>query len=416
MVLEPQKAPLSIPDPIHQPYSPLRSPMATTVITLSTHTNFPIQLTTDNFTSWRKQVLATLTGLELEQFVDGRTEPPPQTLDGKLNPAHRLWVRQDQILLGALLGSCSPTILAIVSSAETSRELFKRLTDTYAGVSRSRIISLRAKLATTTKGNKPVADYLREMKSIADELALAQKPVDEDDLVIHIITHLGDDYKQVTTAVKMRDTPVTFSDLFEKLVDHERTRLETRTSIPLTTVNITQKQGSQSYGRAYSRPQSYGHGHDTKECRKLTRFLQDHHISTQPSSVNPTINSSMATSSHTQPPMFDSGASNHAAYDSSLLHTLSEYGGPGEIVLGKGKTLSISHTGKTSILTASRPLNLQDVLLVPQLRNNIVSVAKVCKTNQVSVEFFPSHFFVKDLHTGERLMQGVNINDVYYAN
>ncbi|KAD3066422.1 hypothetical protein E3N88_34302 [Mikania micrantha] len=433
--------------------------MAATIITLSTHTNFPIQLTSDNFTSWRKQVLATLTGLELEQFVDGLTAPPPKILEGKPNPAYRLWVLQDQILLGALLGSCSATILPIVSSAETSLELFKRLTETYAGVSRSRIISLRSKLATTVKGNKPVADYLREMKAIADELALAQKPVDEDDLIVHIITHLGDDYKQVTAAVKMRDTPITFSDLFEKLVDHERTLLEAKPVITLTTVNNTQRQGprfsysrSQSDGRHYSEPRSsyrthnfgprsgrpqqnnssslgyrtnkhhlFCHfcniaGHDTKECRKLTRFLQDHHISTPtPSSTNPTTNSSMATSSHTLPSMFDSGASNHAAYDPSLLHSLSEYGGPDEIVLGNSTKLSISHIGQTSIPTTSRHLKLKDVLLVPKLRNNIVSVSKLCKTNQVSVEFFPFHFIVKDLHTGARLMRGVNINDVYYA-
>ncbi|MFS7965824.1 putative RNA-directed DNA polymerase [Helianthus anomalus] len=113
--------------------------------------------------------------------------------------------------------------------------------------------------------------------------------------------------------------------------------------------------------------------------------------------------------------MFDSGAFNHASYDQSFLHGLSEYGGPDEIVLGNGKTLPISHIGHTSIPTNSRSLQLKNVLLVPNLRNNLVSVAKLCKTNKVSVEFFPFHFFVKDLRTGAHLMQGVNINDVYYA-
>ncbi|KAJ0533609.1 putative RNA-directed DNA polymerase [Helianthus annuus] len=225
--------------------------MATSVTTLSTHTHFPIQLTSDNFTAWRKQVLSTLTGLELEQFEDGRTEPPPKTLDGKTNPTYRLWFRQDQILLGALLGSCSATILPVVSSADTSLELFKRLTESFAGVSRSRIISLHSKLATTTKGSKPVADYLREMKAIADELPFAQKPVDDDDLIVHVITDLGDDYKQVTAAVKIRDNPISFSDLFEKLVDHERTMLEEKPPALISTVNRTQRQqGRASYNRS----------------------------------------------------------------------------------------------------------------------------------------------------------------------
>ncbi|KAM0032842.1 hypothetical protein Hdeb2414_s0016g00479421 [Helianthus debilis subsp. tardiflorus] len=353
----------------------------TTIITLSTHTHFPIQVVPDNFISWRKQVLSTLTGLELEQFVDGKTEPPPKVLEGKPNPAYRLWFRQDQILLGALLGSCSATILPIVSSAATSLELFQRLTETYAGVSRSRIISLRSKLATTTKGNRPVAEYLREMKLIADELALAQKPVDEDDLIVHIITHLGEDYKQVAAAVKMRDTSISFSDLFEKLVDHERSLLEAQPAPTLTTVNSMQRRPSFSrttpdgrgsfeprnstrnnnFGQRNNRPQNGSNyrsnrnnifcyfcnitGHDTKDFRKLVRFLQDHHIS-HPTSVssNPTVNSSVSSSSHNPLGMFDSGASNHASYDQSFLHGLSEYGGPDEIVLGNGP----SHGGASN--------------------------------------------------------------------
>lgn len=42
-------------------------------------------------------------------------------------------------------------------------------------------------------------------------------------------------------------------------------------------------------------------------------------------------------------------------------------------------------------------------------------MAKLCKTNHVSVEFFPYHFIAKDLCMGACLMRGVNINDIYYA-
>ncbi|KAM0042261.1 putative transcription factor interactor and regulator CCHC(Zn) family [Helianthus debilis subsp. tardiflorus] len=352
---------------------------SSTIIELSTHTNFPIKLTTSNFPSWRKQVLSTLKGFELEQFVDGRTEAPPKTLEGKPNLEYRHWFRQDQILLGALLGSCSDTIQPIVSSADTSNELFKRLTESYAGVSRSRVISLRSKLATHSKGNKPVAEYLNEMKAIADELALAQKPVDDDDLIVHVITHLGDDYKEISAALKIRDTPITFSDFYEKLVDHERSLQAANPTPMVTTVNNTQRQGSRPFSRpsvasrntnrpnsfgprnipshTYNNGPSYQHnsghtnnsrtnrhhfychfcnipGHDTKVCRKLARFLQDYNINV---STNPTINASMASSSQIPSPlMFDTGASDHATSDRSYLHNLSEYGGPDEIVLGNG--------------------------------------------------------------------------------
>lgn len=236
---------------------------SSTIIELSTHTHFPIKLITTNFPSWRKHVLAMLMGLELEQFVDGRTEPPPKTLEGKPNPAYRLWFRQDQILLGELLGSCSDTIQPIVSSAVTSNELFTRLTESYAGVSQSRIISLRSKLATNSKGTKPV-EYLNEMKAIADELALAHKPIDDDDLIVHILTHLGDDYKEISATLKIRDTPITFSDFYEKLVDHERSLQASTPATLIATVNSTQRHGARPFSRPSStarnnnRPNSFG--------------------------------------------------------------------------------------------------------------------------------------------------------------
>lgn len=113
--------------------------------------------------------------------------------------------------------------------------------------------------------------------------------------------------------------------------------------------------------------------------------------------------------------MFDSGASNHVASNPALFHTLSEYGGPDEIVLGNGNTLSISHTSHSSLPTSSHPLNLHNVLFIPQLRNNLISVAKFYKSNHVSVEFLSTFFFFKDLCTGTILMWGVNVNDIYYA-
>lgn len=82
--------------------------------------------------------MATLIGLGLDKHVDGSEEAPAKTLAGdvtKTNPDYNPWYRQDQILLGALLGSCTDMIKPIVSSAKPSRQEFKRLNDSYASVS-----------------------------------------------------------------------------------------------------------------------------------------------------------------------------------------------------------------------------------------------------------------------------------------
>ncbi|MFS7926745.1 putative RNA-directed DNA polymerase [Helianthus anomalus] len=283
------------------------------------------------------------------------------------------------------------------------------------------------------------------MKSIADELALVQNPVTDEDLMVHILRQLGDDYKPIATSLRLLDSKITFPVLFEKLVDYERELNLTTVSLPpiMATVNTTQRQprsgrrnnyGNSNYkstrtqwstgynsngGTRDTRNNLYCQfchfaGHEAKECRKLARFLKENQVtiggSTTQNNASPTANVT------TSPHMFDSGASHHVDPDHASFHFVSEYGGPDEIVLGNGNTLSITHIGKKSLQTSNGSLSLQDVLYVPHFKNKLISVANLCKTNQVSVEFFPTHFFVKDLRTGARLLRGENYLDVYYAN
>ena len=436
-----------------------------TIIQLNAPTHFPIKLTQENFPVWRKQIQSTLIGLDLLDFIDGSRVAPSQFLSEKdktANPAFALWFRQDQILISALLGTCSDTIQPLISSANTAKEAWDRLHQSFANVSRSRILSLKTKLAQNSKGTKPIAIFLNEMRAIADELALTQNPVSDDDLIVYIITRLGDDYSPIVAALKVRETPITFSDLFEKLTDHERSLQEkdsttvSATSQVIATVNYTQRSRGRSHNQNgnYNRsPQNSNYsgnrrggrgsysggrgrgsyrpdvvcqfceytGHTTAECRKLARFLKENNMSlktdtSHSSAPIPAVNvtSSMAASSPQQW-LFDSGASHHVVSNPASLQSYSDYGGPEEVQLGDGKTLAVSHTGFVQIPAYSKNLSLPNVLCVPNLRNNLVSIAKLCRTNHVSVEFFPSYFVVKDLYTGASLLRGENIDDIYCA-
>ena len=280
------------------------------------------------------------------------------------------------------------------------------------------------------------------MRSIADDLALAQSPVTDEDLMIHIINQLGDDFKTVVAAIKVQENPITYSELYDKLVDFERLLKETtippfdvvtanythtsrngstplnRSMYPLTS-NPRSHHGSRQ-GSRNSRPQwskspnsytgnrntrSNSHcqfcsidGHDTKECRKLSRFLRENNIEIN---IGPVANTTTTRTNPVQPTwLFDTGASHHFTSDPSNLQPPMDYGGPDEIVLGNGMGLKITHTGDSSIPTSSRSLSLPHILCAPNLHRNLISVAKLWKTNKVYIEFFPSCFVVKDLLTG----------------
>ena len=111
--------------------------------------------------------------------------------------------------------------------------------------------------------------------------------------------------------------------------------------------------------------------------------------------------------------LLDSGASHHVTADLNNLSLHAPYTGYDDVMIGDGTGLSITHTGSTSLLTNNSAFQLKDVLCVPDIKTNLISIYQFCVTNNVSVEFLPTCFQVKDLHTGAPLVQGITKDGVY---
>ena len=111
--------------------------------------------------------------------------------------------------------------------------------------------------------------------------------------------------------------------------------------------------------------------------------------------------------------ILDSGATHHLTSDLSNLALHQPYHGGDEVAIADGSGLAITHTGSTLFPTPSKSLALNNILCVPSVHKNLISVYRLCNTNRVSVEFFPAHFQVKDLNTGVRLLQGRTRNELY---
>ena len=77
------------------------------------------------------------------------------------------------------------------------------------------------------------------------------------------------------------------------------------------------------------------------------------------------------------------------------------------------KGLPITHTGSALLTTTSSPLHLKDILYALGVSHNLISIAQLCQTNSVFIEFFSWHFQVKDLNTGVILLCGRNKDNVY---
>ena len=73
----------------------------------------------------------------------------------------------------------------------------------------------------TKQEGSTITDYLQNIKVIIDDLALIGYSLCDKEIIIHTLNVLGNDYKELMVAIRARDSPVPFEELYDKLTDYE---------------------------------------------------------------------------------------------------------------------------------------------------------------------------------------------------
>ncbi|XP_016576210.1 uncharacterized protein LOC107873781 [Capsicum annuum] len=119
------------------------------------------------------------------------------------------------------MASVEPTIASIVAATNSSKSAWDALHTTYANRSQTRVFILHDQLARTTKDSHSITEYLHTIRSLSDELATAGSPVSNPELIVKILSGLGPEFREISAAIRARNTAVFYEELFEKLLDHE---------------------------------------------------------------------------------------------------------------------------------------------------------------------------------------------------
>lgn len=266
----------------------------------------------------------------------------------------------------------------------------------------------------------------------ADQLALLGSPLEHEDLLDYITEGLGENYRAIVEMVNGRDVPITIVELQEKLINRESTLKITNSSDVNTpvTANLTNvrpqqstnlfnsSRGGSNSGRGGSRqPRPYlgkcqicgvqGHGarqcphyqqHSTYIAPGMQQYAQQQQpqfrgyaLSLAPHLPLPTpqwqeqAHHATMSSPDMSSWLLDSGASHHIESDFNNLSLHTPYNGSDNVTIGNGAGLPRTHTGLVSLPSKSRRLLLHNVLCVPDKKKNLISVNKLCKTNNVMV-------------------------------
>lgn len=111
----------------------------------------------------------------------------------------------------------------------------------------------------------------------------------------------------------------------------------------------------------------------------------------------------------------DSGATNHVTADLQNLSIKSDCKGKGKLIVGNGSELKISHIGDIFLSSqhSQKSLFLHNILHVPNITKNLISISQFTKDNDVVIEFFFDCCLIKDKVTRKILIQGALKHGLY---
>ncbi|KAL4324854.1 hypothetical protein GQ457_11G024790 [Hibiscus cannabinus] len=413
-----------------------------------------------------QQVLLVVRSLRLEKLLTGVLKLPPATVtsDGVTsgNEDYEVFVAQDSALASWILSTISTSLLSQFVGADTASEIWSTVLRFFASRSTTTVMSLHYKLRSIKKGDLSMRAYVAQVKEICNALASCGSPISYLETIATILNGLSIEYQSFVAVITASREPFTLDAAISVLFDAEM-QLNSYNSLSDVSpaLNVVQVSTGQSKEGNPSRPYrlfSGGRGKSGRMrlqcqlCGKLGHLVDrcchrfDENFvpvtarSKEPSKAESNANvcsldvettncacrcgSSTAAEQNTEhqvnmvtaspgPWFVDSGASHHVSPGkANVLHGM-DYEGPCMLTVGNGVKVPIRHVGQSSLLAGSRSLKLNQVLHVPNITKNLVSVSKLARDNDVFLEFHANACMVREERTGVVLLKGSEVDGLY---
>ena len=418
-----------------------------------------LKLTSTNFLLWETQVISLIESQDLIGFITGTISGPEaeiqnSTADGMMpNPDLAAWTRTDRLIKAWITATISEEALGTVVGLTTSLDVWKALSNTYSQDSQAREFELLLKLQEKKKDTVPLNDFIRNFKLTCDQLNAIGKPVPDQKKVFWLLNGLGSRYESFSTTMLKPPVP-SYLDLIPLLHSHELRNKSFLTDQPNPAMafvgqRFNSNKGPQSsfnsrgkgFHQSGSRPpytprnaqqQSYSKnqtqsgsntasqagplpvcqickklGHHALKCwHRFDNSYQDDHVPQALAALH--LNS--PTAGEWVP---DTGATAHITDDLGTLSKLTPYASSDSVMVGNGSELSITYTGNARIFSPGSSLSLNNVLVVPNIKKNLLSVSQLTSDYPCYFIFDDRGFVIKDLRTHKVLASGSKADGLY---
>jgi transposase InsO family protein len=326
-------------------------------------------------------------------------------------------------------------------------------------------------------GNETVSSYLQRIKTVRDKLSAVGVHSDHEELTHVILKGLPKEFAPFASAIRTRDTILSLEKLTVLLQTEEQSMNEATESLSNSALamfvshnkpNFNGNQGfnrgrgrnsysrgrggggrNSSFHQGFSSPNASTQYHPQYQqqqinssapqgsqttfqgkserptcqiCWKIGHYAIDcyHRMNFAYQGKNPTTKlAAMASASNlhytqnTETWLTDTGATDHITANANNLSPQAPYQGQEQVSVGNGQNLPIQNIGNSQLHTKYYQFQLKNVLHVPRIASNLLSVHKLCLDNNCSCYFDAKKFSIQDLPTGRILYKGLSNNGVY---
>jgi hypothetical protein len=382
-------------------------------------------------------------------MIDGSEEAPSKLLsDNSPNPAYIIWFRKDNCVLSWLLASISEKLVSTIFNLKTSKQVWDSLQTRFLATSRSRIALLKRQLQTIVQGNRSCSTFLEDAKQLADHLATAGQPVDDQAFITFLLGGLRATYTPFITSYNFacRDKELSLDDFqsellsFETLVEApilmqnqnfafaaKHTNYPKRKpagTVPRSQQFVVSAQPrgppknhlNHDRGAPYERPNCQicdKHNHIALDCFQRFNFsFQGRRPSSKLAATAAEANNTF----EQQTWYADSGANAHITANAANLTTLQPYDDHDTVEVGNGSGLIIKHTRFSTLHTNHNSFQLNKVFHCPQAATNLLSINQLCLDNDCYFILTGMDFCVKENKTDRLLLHGLVEDGLYPIN
>jgi hypothetical protein len=375
----------------------------------------------ENYDTWKLQMEAVLVKNEMWGYVNGSIEKPN-------NEENTIWEENDKKARADLILAINPNELRQIKNCVTSNGIWKKLKELYESKGPARKATLLKQLIMSKMNEgETMKNHLNNFFNIIDKLEEMELKIVDDLVTILLLYSIPDSYENFRIAIESRDElpkPETLKIKLTEEYEARKSRENQNSPGALLIKKCYKKEDGPKSSKENLRKNNFKEafrfkchyckkiGHKAENCWSKAKARNE--IS-EKAEVTETVLQINGTKSESQWWCVDSGASSHMCSSKDQFQNIAQ--NDQVLNLANHSFTKIRGTGNVKIKVSNennlRSVNLNNVMYVPDLRSNLLSVGKI--TDKGSTLIFENNkVYILD-KDGKEIMIGQKRNHLYYV-